>query len=127
MSNTPYKIVKNNTFLPDKLQGVIELHYRAEIDPNNHIFNGHFPDQPVVPGVCTLGMIKECVSDTLSKKIIFTEVKECKFLAAILPSMHSIVDVFITLKRDKVALPINVTALVKHNDTIMMKLKATAM
>ena len=30
-----------------------------ELNPGHALYQGHFPGQPVVPGVCTLQMIKE--------------------------------------------------------------------
>ena len=31
------------------------------LNPQHAIYSGHFPQQPVVPGVCMLQIIKECV------------------------------------------------------------------
>ena len=31
------------------------------LNPQHVIYNGHFPQQPVVPGVCMLQIIKECI------------------------------------------------------------------
>ena len=31
------------------------------LNPQHAIYNGHFPQQPVVPGVCMLQIIKECI------------------------------------------------------------------
>lgn len=31
------------------------------LNPQHAIYSGHFPQQPVVPGVCMLQIIKECI------------------------------------------------------------------
>ena len=32
------------------------------VDPAREIFKGHFPGQPVAPGVCLLGLVKEALA-----------------------------------------------------------------
>lgn len=97
--------------------------YSAEIYSEHPIFNGHFPQAPVVPGVCTMNMIKECIADVLSYDVRYNYIKECKFLSAITPSTHKIVDVDITLKQ--IDDQMNVVATVLSAQETMMKLKAT--
>lgn len=58
----------------------------VKIDAQHPIFKGHFPQQPVVPGVCTIQMVKECLSDLLGKSIRFTSIPSCKFISFIIPS-----------------------------------------
>jgi 3-hydroxyacyl-[acyl-carrier-protein] dehydratase len=40
-----------------------------EINAEHNIFEGHFPGQPVVPGVCQMQMIKEILEQVLEKEI----------------------------------------------------------
>ena len=42
--------------------------------PGHSIYEGHFPEQPVVPGVCTLTIIRECISRILEKEISFATI-----------------------------------------------------
>ena len=49
------------------------------------IYSGHFPEKAVVPGMCTLTVIREVLSKILEKQIMFTYIRECKFLSALLP------------------------------------------
>lgn len=119
--------MNNSLFTIDRISAEIDGKslYKATIDVGNRIFDGHFPSTPVVPGVCTISMIKRCVADIIScDKIHFIAIKECKFLGAIVPAQHSSVDVSITLKRD--AEFTEVTALVFSGETTMVKLRATA-
>ena len=37
-----------------------------ELNPGHMLYQGHFPGQPVVPGVCTLQMIKESAEQIVS-------------------------------------------------------------
>ncbi|MBS1934927.1 MAG: hydroxymyristoyl-ACP dehydratase, partial [Bacteroidetes bacterium] len=36
-----------------------------ELNPAHDIFKGHFPETPVVPGVCMLQMLKEVMENIL--------------------------------------------------------------
>ena len=53
--------------------------------PGHQIYEGHFPQQPVVPGVCTLTIIRECIGNILSKEVSFASIKECKYVSALIP------------------------------------------
>lgn len=97
--------------------------YSAEIDAVHPVFGGHFPQMPVVPGVCTMSMIKECIADALSYDVRYDYIKECKFLLAISPSIHKMVEVSITLKQGDSQK--SVVATVATDGVTMMKLKAT--
>ena len=34
---------------------------QIKLNPGHPVYQGHFPEHPVVPGVCLLQLIKECV------------------------------------------------------------------
>lgn len=55
------------------------------LNPNHPIYEGHFPEQSVVPGVCTLTIIRESLSRAMGCKVKFQTIKECKYVAALLP------------------------------------------
>lgn len=55
------------------------------LNPANPVFQGHFPGMPVVPGVCTLMMVKEGVEKLTNKKYTYHYINSCKFLSAIRP------------------------------------------
>ena len=49
------------------------------------IFGGHFPGQPVVPGVCMMQMVKEVLEQVIKKKTNLVKASEMKFLTIINP------------------------------------------
>ena len=59
------------------------------INASHKIFNGHFPGQPVVPGVCMLQMVKEIMEQVTEKKTDLIKSSEIKFLAVIDPSQNN--------------------------------------
>ena len=54
----------------------IENNYKIEVElfADHPIYKGHFPQQAVVPGVCTLTIIKECLGNILSDNISFKSI-----------------------------------------------------
>ncbi len=59
------------------------------INAAHKIFNGHFPGQPVVPGVCMMQMVKEIMETVTGKKTDLIKSQEMKFLAIIDPSQNN--------------------------------------
>jgi 3-hydroxyacyl-[acyl-carrier-protein] dehydratase len=49
------------------------------------IFDGHFPQIPVVPGVCMMQMVKEVVEDVIDNDTKVLSVAHMKFLTVINP------------------------------------------
>jgi 3-hydroxyacyl-[acyl-carrier-protein] dehydratase len=59
------------------------------LNESHTIFEGHFPGQPVVPGVCMLQMIRELMEVQTGKKLFIAEADSIKFLNVINPSDHT--------------------------------------
>lgn len=68
-----------------------EIAAQLVINANHKIFEGHFPNQPVVPGVCMMQMIKEIVETVIEKQTNLIEAAELKFLAVINPLHNNLV------------------------------------
>jgi len=66
---------------------VLDTSVRANITINkDHIvFNGHFPDNPVMPGVCMMQIIKEITEKIVDKKLFMQSASNIKFMAIINP------------------------------------------
>ncbi len=58
-----------------------------EINPRHRIFDGHFPGQPVVPGVCMMEMVKEITETATGKDIFLHKADNVKFLSVIDPGI----------------------------------------
>lgn len=57
----------------------------VKIDKNHSIFQGHFPNQPVTPGVCTMQIIKELSEKHFGKELMLKTARNVKFMAIINP------------------------------------------
>jgi 3-hydroxyacyl-[acyl-carrier-protein] dehydratase len=99
-----------------KLQSVILLR------PNHPIFAGHFPGNPVVPGVCQVQMIKELVEKALNHPLRLYESDNIKFLSMIDPRGTTQLEVEINIK--KIAEnQYSANALIKFESTVCLKFK----
>ena len=87
-------------------------------DASHEIFKGHFSNHPVVPGVCTMDMIKELLQQALGKKLILRSTGQVKFLQLILPDVQP--EVLITWQSTDQGY--NVAASLKANDAFLFKM-----
>ncbi len=58
---------------------------RIKLNPQHEIFNGHFPGNPITPGVVQIQMIKEIAGEVLGKKLNLVSMHTCKFLKILNP------------------------------------------
>jgi 3-hydroxyacyl-[acyl-carrier-protein] dehydratase len=59
-----------------------------EINPLHKIFEGHFPGQPVVPGVCMMEMVKEITETVTGREMFLQRADSIKFLSVIDPNVN---------------------------------------
>lgn len=63
-------------------------------DPGHRIFAGHFPDQPVVPGVTMMQIVRELLeTHVLHRKAMVSHADNLKFLSMIDPRVDGTVRV----------------------------------
>lgn len=80
-------LLKNDFFTIEKLDhstGLIES--TIKINPLHTIFNGHFPNNPVTPGVVQLQIAKEILEAIFQIELQLKEMRSCKFLAILNPN-----------------------------------------
>lgn len=54
---------------------------------HHSVFEGHFPDRPVVPGVCMVQILKELLEQQLDEKLFLSHAPQIKFLGLITPEI----------------------------------------
>lgn len=79
--NNFYKILESNS----TENGLSVL---VKIDKEHSIFEGHFPNHPVTPGVCTMQIIKELSEQHLGKSLMLKMARNVKFMAIINPQQN---------------------------------------
>lgn len=75
-----------------------QLHVRVRINADHHIFRGHFPGNPVVPGVCMIQILKEVLSNHLKKELTLHEIGNVKFMSFIDPKTDPVLEIQMVIK-----------------------------
>ncbi|CAL1520052.1 3-hydroxyacyl-ACP dehydratase [Chitinophaga sp. MM2321] len=90
-----------------------------ELNAAHPIFQGHFPEQPVVPGVCMMQLITEILESAVQRKVLLQKAGMMKFLQMIDPVKQPLVDVTVTYKEEEAGLKVSAT--LKRDDKTFMK------
>lgn len=115
----------NNSFYSIQGQEITasEANFDVIINGEHAIFEGHFPGQPIAPGVMQMEMIKELTSMIYNREVVLQSMSNCKFLAFINPNEKS--DFSITIKHEELEdNSIKVAAIISGVDTNYLKLNA---
>jgi 3-hydroxyacyl-[acyl-carrier-protein] dehydratase len=94
---------------------------RVTIDVYHPLYKGHFPQQPVTPGVVLVEIIRGVISSVLDKKLMLQSAKEIKFLAAIVPTQVSQIDLNIDYYESEGKITAN--CIISEQGKIFAKLK----
>ncbi len=71
--------------------------YHVAILPECNVYYGHFPGEPVCPGVCNIETIKECAMLLTGETLRYSSIKQCRLTALATPTVCPEVDVDVTL------------------------------
>lgn len=93
-----------------------------ELNPEHHIFDGHFPQIPVVPGVCMMQMVKELVEDFTGQRLRLSKAEHLKFLTIIDPRENKLLEVEISITSNSSS-NIQVTAAFFRQEMVFFKFK----
>ena len=113
----------NNFFYIDQVIAD-ESSIKADIRVNsNHpILMGHFPEQPIVPGVCMLEMLKEVIQFNYNKKYQLESASMIKFLTMFEPPQFTSASFNIQINPFE-SNKLQVNASLNSDDTIFLKFK----
>ena len=100
-----------------------EVKASVKLNAAHDVFKGHFPDSPVMPGVCMIQMIKELTEQTLDKRLFLNMASNVKFMAIINPIVNETIDLILDITETEGIIKVkNVTS---YGDTVALKLSAT--
>lgn len=96
---------------------------KVNLNKDHAIFKGHFPGNPVMPGVCMIQIIKELTEEATGKTLFLTVSSNIKFMAIINPEKNPDLQLTIDIAQENGEVKIkNTTA---FEDTVALKLNAT--
>ncbi|MBE0648087.1 MAG: 3-hydroxyacyl-ACP dehydratase [Bacteroidales bacterium] len=125
LKGTFFRIEQITENKSDSLPGTPTSSYciGISLDPDHSLYEGHFPGNPVVPGVCQIRMITEIVSEIRGKEVRLVEADNIKFLSMINPKDHPQLTVDCTIKENEEGI-IRVTASLSDHEQVFFKYKS---
>ncbi|GHE40672.1 3-hydroxyacyl-ACP dehydratase [Sphingobacterium griseoflavum] len=110
----------------ESLEKQTDSRYVARIclNPKHSIFKGHFPGNPVTPGVCMMQIIKDLTEQITARTLFMSSSSNVKFMALINPEINPILSLQLDLAlADEQTIKVkNVTT---FDDTVALKLTNT--
>ncbi len=93
LENKFYKVLSEARHVEEELGAT----YSVAILPGCNVYDGHFPGEPVCPGVCNMETIKECAMLLTGETLRYSFIKQCRLTALATPTVCPEVDVNVTL------------------------------
>lgn len=97
-----------------------EFNFTIKLNANHAIFEGHFPGNPVTPGVVQLEIIKELLSEGLGKTVHLQSMSNCKYLAILNPNDCGEVQVSIAYTEQEDG-NVKAVVVIKNDQTTFLK------
>ena len=117
-------ILKDNFYTINELEFVEnKIQASIKIDSNHSIFEGHFPNNPITPGVVEMEIVKEIVFEGIQKTLKMSKMSNCKFLAILNPLNSSEVNVKIDVLEQENN-RIRISAQILDQQTVYLKISA---
>lgn len=95
------------------------ISFEIKVDHTHRLFAGHFPGQPVLPGVMILKLIVDCASVHLGKKLNLKKAAQCKFLNFVDPRLNPDLILQLNIYEDQDG--VDVKAVLKHDAVTFTK------
>lgn len=96
---------------------------QVHLNKDHAIFKGHFPGNPVMPGVCMIQIIKELTEEATGKNLFLSVASNIKFMAIINPDINPGLHLAIDITEvDGIVKVKNTTS---FEDTLALKLNAS--
>ncbi len=86
------------------------------------VFKGHFPGNPILPGVCTVQIIRELLEKSLEKELLLARAGNIKYLGFINPFTTSEIQFELVLKNLETG-ALSCTASVSEGGTALCSFK----
>jgi 3-hydroxyacyl-[acyl-carrier-protein] dehydratase len=100
-----------------------EVNAQVKLHADHDVFKGHFPGNPIMPGVCMIQMIKEITEKVTEKALFLSVATNVKFMAKINPEENEVIDLSLKISQDDDIIKVkNITS---YGHTVALKLSTT--
>ena len=112
-----YKIIELDSSNKENVKAIIDLNKEHEV------YKGHFPGNPVVPGVCLTQLIKEIMENVENMELSLVYADNIKFMAVVNPEINNRLQIDLKIKYDTEQNLIKVNSVTHFNDQVFYKFK----
>lgn len=96
---------------------------KVHLNKDHEIFKGHFPGNPVMPGVCMIQIVKELTEGVMGKELFLSVSSNIKFMAIINPEVNPDLKLIIDITENSEEVKVkNITS---FEETVALKLNAS--
>lgn len=67
--------------------------FRIELIPECKVYEGHFPGNPICPGVFNIETVRECAQILSGRSLRISAVKQCRFTSLLTPAKRETLSV----------------------------------
>ena len=99
-----------------------QYHISTKLNPAHKLFEGHFPEQPILPGVVMMELIRQCAQNISNQKLKLKSASAVKFLSLIDPVKNP--DLTVKIKMDQLEEDFKVKAVLNQDDKDCFKQQA---
>ena len=83
--------------------------FHVSLRSDSAVYQGHFPGQPVSPGVCNIQLIKECAEQVVGKPLLMNNLQQCRLTTLVTPLEHHEVEVRLFLEEKEAGYKLKAT------------------
>ena len=95
---------------------------KLQLDAEHPIFEGHFPQQPVMPGVCQIQLLTDIAGSVVGRKLTLRKASNIKFLALLDPRQCDVLTLHIEIKEQSEA-GVNIVGKLSSENHIYLKFR----
>jgi len=114
----------NDFFKITNIQSAEKHIVSIELNPKHKVYEGHFPGNPIAPGVCLTQMVQETVEHIINKKLTMVTGDNLKFTAILNPEVNPNVTMLVSFKIKENGL-LQVDSSVSAGETNVVSLKGS--
>ena len=113
-------LIKNFYTVQNLVTGENKFTAVIGLNPGHEVYDGHFPGQPVVPGVIQIQLLRELAEEVLLQKLFINQVVSAKYLNMIVPGRYPLL---IELVYKSVEEGYSINGTIKNDERIFSKIK----
>ncbi|MCD8203317.1 MAG: beta-hydroxyacyl-ACP dehydratase [Prevotella sp.] len=114
LENYYYKLISMQS---NGLSGMFHI----ALCPDCDVYRGHFPDNPVSPGVCNIQTVKECAEKLTGQPLQVSSIRRCRLTAVITPATCPEMDIKINMTPTESGY--DITSTISDTERTYMELK----